>query len=368
MFPELLLSILCVVGAAAVRYHQRSKRQIPLTPSIALVTGASGGIGRELALQLIERTTRRTTTSSSCCLQLLILSGRNVKALEDTASRCRQALGGAEQQQGAKTEVIIVPGSLDSLESTAAYVAAVDAALQSWSATTRSRKGTTDAAAAFVDFVVLNAGQGAIVPFPLKVGGGDSEAESQHYLEVVQNMMQVNFLSNVQLLQYFLPRMESTTSGRRAAEGEGKPCHVLVVSSLAGVFPSTLRSAYTASKHALQGFVNALRGELQSTKVTVVCPGYVDTAFHKVAADAAHVTSSTSGGAATTRKHSMSPRECASQALDAAATPTEMERILTTVGWVGYRLRPWLPRWIDRKSAAKSYESVGKKVDLSKSF
>ncbi|MDX1694274.1 MAG: SDR family NAD(P)-dependent oxidoreductase [Ketobacteraceae bacterium] len=55
--------------------------------------------------------------------------------------------------------------------------------------------------------------------------------------------------------------------------------HLVYLGSLSGFVASPLRSTYSASKHALQGYVNALRAEMKAfrVKVTLVCPGFVDT-------------------------------------------------------------------------------------------
>lgn len=60
------------------------------------------------------------------------------------------------------------------------------------------------------------------------------------------------------------------------ARGSG---HVVAVSSVQGRIAIPNRSAYAASKHALQAFCDTLRAEVSShgIKVTVVSPGYIQT-------------------------------------------------------------------------------------------
>ena len=57
--------------------------------------------------------------------------------------------------------------------------------------------------------------------------------------------------------------------------------HIVCVSSVQGKFAIPHRSAYTASKHALQAFSDSLRAEVDqfNIKVTVVSPGYINTAL-----------------------------------------------------------------------------------------
>lgn len=65
-----------------------------------------------------------------------------------------------------------------------------------------------------------------------------------------------------------LPHMLSANEG-----------HIVVVSSVQGKMAIPFRSAYTASKHALQAFFDCLRAELVNTniKITTISPGYVNT-------------------------------------------------------------------------------------------
>jgi len=55
--------------------------------------------------------------------------------------------------------------------------------------------------------------------------------------------------------------------------------HIVAVSSIQGLIGIPYRSAYAASKHALQGFCDSLRAEISEygVQVTVVSPGYIKT-------------------------------------------------------------------------------------------
>lgn len=87
---------------------------------------------------------------------------------------------------------------------------------------------------------------------------------------VDRRLMAVNHLGPVAITKAVLPGMLRRGSGR-----------FTVVSSIAGLLGPPRRSGYAASKHALHGFFDALRAESVGTgvKVTIVCPGYVDTDF-----------------------------------------------------------------------------------------
>lgn len=86
-------------------------------------------------------------------------------------------------------------------------------------------------------------------------------------LPVVRELMEVNYFGTVALTQAVLPQM--------IARGGG---HIVVVSSLVGKFGTPVRSAYSASKHALHGYFDSLRAELPETiGVTILCPGFINT-------------------------------------------------------------------------------------------
>ena len=89
-------------------------------------------------------------------------------------------------------------------------------------------------------------------------------------LEVDRRIMEINYFGNVALTKAVLPFMESQKSG-----------HIVVISSIAGKFGFFLRSAYSASKHALHGFYESLRLEEEQfgINVTIACPGKINTAI-----------------------------------------------------------------------------------------
>ena len=87
-------------------------------------------------------------------------------------------------------------------------------------------------------------------------------------IEVDRKLMEVDYLGTVALSKALLPHFVANNSG-----------HYVVVSSLMGKFSSPLRSAYCGAKHALHGFFDALRLEhgKDNVKVTMICPGFVNT-------------------------------------------------------------------------------------------
>ncbi|GJQ69692.1 hypothetical protein Trydic_g22264 [Trypoxylus dichotomus] len=81
-------------------------------------------------------------------------------------------------------------------------------------------------------------------------------------------IMLVNYFGAAALTKAVLPSMISQRSG-----------HILQVSSIQGLIGIPYRSAYAASKHALQAFSDCLRAEVaeHNIHVTVVSPGYIKT-------------------------------------------------------------------------------------------
>jgi len=89
-------------------------------------------------------------------------------------------------------------------------------------------------------------------------------------MEVDRRIMEINYFGNIALTKAVLPYMEKQGSG-----------HIIVISSIAGKFGFYLRSAYSASKHALHGFYESLRLEEEQfgINVTIACPGKINTAI-----------------------------------------------------------------------------------------
>lgn len=90
-------------------------------------------------------------------------------------------------------------------------------------------------------------------------------------LAVFQRVMAVNFYGALHCTQAALPSLI-------ARQGQ-----IIVLSSLSQYAPVPNRAAYNASKHALHGLFETLRGELEGTEVSVmlVCPGYTATDLRK---------------------------------------------------------------------------------------
>jgi short-subunit dehydrogenase len=188
------------------------------TRHLALVTGASTGIGLELARQFADNG-----------FDLVIV------AHDDPLEAARQDLQG----RGATVEAVRADlASPEGVEELWRRVQAI---------------GRPLAAAA------LNAGRGAGGAF-----AGDTDLADE--LEIVD----LNVRSTVHLAKYVATDM--------AARGEGR---ILFTSSIAATMPGSYQAVYNASKSFVQSFALALRKELEDTGVTVtsLMPGPTDTEF-----------------------------------------------------------------------------------------
>ncbi|MFF2911030.1 SDR family NAD(P)-dependent oxidoreductase [Paenibacillus sp. NPDC057934] len=113
-----------------------------------------------------------------------------------------------------------------------------------------------------IDILLNNAGYGKFAPFT------DMDPEE------FDDMMDVNYMGIVRCTKVVVPHM--------LARGTGQ---IVNVASMAGKIGTAKSVAYTATKHAVLGFTNALRQELRKTGIIVsaVNPGPIATDFFKVA-------------------------------------------------------------------------------------
>jgi short-subunit dehydrogenase len=187
-----------------------------LTNKIVWITGASSGIGEALAHEFAKEGAK------------LVLSARRMEELE----RVKKSLNLPD------TSVLTLPIDMLRPEEFAAKTRAV---LDFFGK---------------IDVLVPNAGI----------------SQREKFLDVAppdfKKLMDTNFTSVVLLTREVLPLMVAQKSGG-----------ILVTSSVSGKIGTSYRSFYCASKHAVQGFFDSLRGEVwrDGVQVTVACPGYIKT-------------------------------------------------------------------------------------------
>ncbi len=188
---------------------------------IAVITGASSGIGWALA---------RALAAQGCKVGLVARRREQLAALaaeiEKSGGIAAYAVGDVSERQQALDSIHEVAGRLGP-----------------------------------VDLLVANAGVGAPTTVePLNVGD-------------VEKMFRVNVLGVVYSLEAVLPQMLERRSG-----------HLAAVSSLAAYKGLPGESGYTASKAAVNVFMDGLRVQLRSkgVAVTTICPGFVKTPMTEV--------------------------------------------------------------------------------------
>jgi uncharacterized protein len=187
--------------------------------SLAVVTGASSGIGLELAKQFAEHDFD------------LIVNAEDA-AIEAVARELEHDFG----------------AQVDAVQVDLASAGGVEELYRRISAAGRP-----------VDAIALNAGIGA---------GGAFASDTA--LDDELRVIDLNVRSTVHLAKYVVRDM--------VARGEGR---ILFTSSIASTMPGAFQAVYNASKSFVQSFALALRNELKDTGVTItsLMPGPTDTEF-----------------------------------------------------------------------------------------
>ncbi len=259
-----------------------------------VVTGASDGIGRELTMQLAKRGAN------------IVAAARSADKLNDLAGQCRDFSG---EVAGISTDVSD-PNACRML---------VDGALQKFDG---------------IDIFINNAGISMHARF-------DEITD----LTSFENIMRVNYLGAVYCTHHALPHLQQSKG------------LLVAVSSLQGLTGFPRSTGYAASKHAMQGFFDSLRMELDGSgvDVLVVSPGAVDTAIHS--RKFGNRNDGAQDSIAGDRNQMMPVDECARQMV-AAIERRQRELVMTGAGRLLKYIRPFAPDLVDRqvaKSVARFY-------------
>lgn len=167
---------------------------------------------------------------------------------------------------------------------------------------------------------------------------------------VIQKVMDINFMGTVYATRYALPYIQQTKGS------------IVGISSIAGYRGLPVRSGYSASKFAMNGFLEAVRTELLHSGVHVLtaCPGFT-TSNIRVSALDAH--GQAKGETMRDEDTMMSAEECADHILR-AVKQRKRELILTTQGKLTVFINKWLPALADKlvfNTLAKEKDSPLKK-------
>jgi len=199
------------------------------TNRVVWITGASSGIGEALALRFARDNAR------------IVLSARRKAELERVCERCIEA--------GAKADnLLVLPLDVTDLASLPAAAASVI-----------QRFGQ-------IDLLINNAGL------------SQRSLCKDTDLSVYQKLLDVDVMGQIALTKAVLPHMLERQSG-----------HLAVTASVAGKVGVPLRTGYCAAKHAVMGFFDALRAEVEDDgiQVSTIVPGFIrtDIARNALAAD-----------------------------------------------------------------------------------
>lgn len=193
-----------------------------LSEQVVVITGASSGIGREAALRFGARGAA------------VVLAARNEAALRTAADE-------VERRGGRALVVVTDVASWPQMERLAREAHAHFGRIDTW---------------------VNNAG--------LSVYG----TAEQLTVEEIDRIIQVDLLGTIYGVKAALPALR--------AQGEGT---IINVSSVAGVRGVALQAPYSAAKHGIKGFTEALRLELArdlpGVRVTLILPASINTPFFR---------------------------------------------------------------------------------------
>lgn len=255
---------------------------------VIVITGASDGIGAEMALQLAKTHGARLA---------LVLAARTAATLQAVATKC-QALG---------ARCLAVPTDVSEQAQCQALVAA------------------TIAAYGRMDVLINNAGISAQALF------AEVKADDLQWYE---RLMRINLWGSVWCTHAALPHLQASR-GR-----------IVAVSSLAGLIGVPGRTAYSASKFAMTGFFEALRAELvgAGVSVTTAYPGVVLTNIRSHGLNAAGVAAGSSG---LKEDKAMGVQECAALILRGMER-REREVVMTANGKLGRFLKLIWPAAVER--------------------
>jgi len=203
----------------ALRYYYRSQCKTYAGKTI-LITGASSGVGLEMAKQYASKNAN------------LVLAARRLELLENVKNECEKL--GAKEVLCVKADVGVKKDCKELIEK----------AIEKFN---------------LIDILVLNAGKSTLEFF-----------EKIDDTDLFRDFMNVNYFQCVDLTHYALPYLKKS-----------KDPKIVAVSSVTGLTGVPRRTLYSPTKHAMQGFFDSLRFEIgDSVQITVVSPGYILTEIH----------------------------------------------------------------------------------------
>lgn len=260
--------------------------------NVHVITGASDGIGAEMARQLAASQGKEAA---------LVLAARSEDKLNAVAAQC----------EALHAQTLVVPMDVSD-----------EAQCRSLIDTAVGRFGG-------IDSLINNAGVSAQALF------SDIQAADLHWYV---DLMKINFWGSVWCTHAALPQLK-LSRGR-----------IVAVSSLAGLVGVPGRTAYSATKFAMAGFFEALRVELKRSgvSVTTAFPGVVATKIRYHGLNAQGVAAGSSG---LKEDDAMSVHECARLILQ-GMQQRRREVVMTAKGKLGRFVKLIAPGRVEEMALA----------------
>jgi dehydrogenase/reductase SDR family protein 7B len=251
---------------------------------VIIITGGSSGIGRALAERFGEEGSK------------VVITGRRKEQLESVAAELKE--------KGFEVLPIVADASV---ETDCARV--VDMTIETYGR---------------IDVLINNAGISMRALF------------EEVQLDVFKKVMEVNFFGMVYTTKYALPYIIRSKGS------------VVGISSVNGRRATPERSAYSASKFAMIGFLESLRSEMldRGVHVLTACPGFTVSNIRK---SALLGNGRVQGYSPADEEHMMRAEDVADH-IYTAVVRRKRDLLLTLQGKLAVWLNVFFPRWMDRKT------------------
>lgn len=249
---------------------------------VVVVTGGSSGIGKALAYQFGSEGSK------------ILITGRREQALMEAANSLRES--------GIEVSTMVADVSKESDNQRMAQLA-----LEQYGG---------------IDVLINNAGISMRALFQ------DVD------LEVIRKVMDINFYGSIFATKYCLPAI---------IDRKGS---VVGVSSIAGYRGLPGRVGYSASKFALQGFLESLRTEMlpKGVHVLTACPGFTTSNIR----EASLTKDGSSQGASPRNEQKMMSAETCAELIYKAVKKRKKHLVLTTQGKLTVWMNKWFPGFMDK--------------------
>ena len=250
---------------------------------VVIVTGASSGIGKACADKLGKEGAK------------VVIAARNLEKLNEVATSL----------QSKNIDVLVVQCDVSVKEDCQKLI---DETIQKYGA---------------IDILINNAG------ISMRALFNDTD------LSVIERVMNINFWGAVYCTKYALPHLLKSKGS------------VVGVSSIAGYLGLPARTGYSASKYAMQGFLDALRTENLKTglHVLVACPSFTESNIRKTALSS----DGSAQGESPRKEEKMMTSEEVAQHIYKGIIKRKRTLVLTTEGKLAVFLGKLFPKFIEKQ-------------------